>query len=147
MDDDQWIVNMVRRSVRELTPEEVRYQFRPRDDTAPEGILLAMTLGIQNPEVREQILFEKDVKVFGGINKYVEAFLPKTLESLPTLPIGQKEITKQDARNIVSRMLAHPGLSAANRQSLQEALAGPLVPSVPAAAGKRRRRKTRRRAS
>lgn len=138
---DQQIMMVLRRFISESSPEEVRDEFRQG------GLALQFMALLQNPDNIQTILFEKNLKIFGGINEYVEDFLPQILEVLPSLSLAQQETTKTGARLTVSLMLSTPGLTAENRQRLQDALQGPLAShaAAPAAGRRRRRRATRKR--
>lgn len=140
MANDQQIMMALRQFISESSPEEVRDEFRQG------GLALQFMALLQNPDNIQTILFEKNLKIFGGINEYVEDFLPQVLEVLPTLALANQESTKRGARLTVNRMLSTPGLSDENRQRLQDALQGPLASHAAApAAGRRRRRTTRKR--
>jgi hypothetical protein len=84
--------------------------------------------------------------VFGGINEYVEDFLPAVLQRLSTVSFAERENTKKGIRIMIDKMLNTEGLSAENRARLQDALNGPVRSenTAPAAGKRRRRRKTRR---
>lgn len=93
---------------------------------------------IPNPQ-RTTILVEKNIKVFGGINPYVEDFVPKVIAGLVATPEGsKKEETKAGHRMLVEELLTRVGLSEENKQRLEESLQKDF-----AAVGGRRR-KTRR---
>ena len=140
MAHDQQIMTALRQFIAESPPEEVRDGFRPGGDALQYVALL------ETPDNFHQIMFEKNLKVFGGINEYVEDFMPAILDQLRRIPLAERESRKEGARAIVQRMLATEGLSAENREGLQQAMSGPLAShtTAPAAGKRRRRRKTRR---
>jgi hypothetical protein len=93
---------------------------------------------LPNPQ-RTKVLVEKNIKGFGGINQYVEDFVPKVLAGLATMPAGpQKEGTKAGQRVIVEELLTREGLTEENKQRLE----GSLQAEFAAVGG--RRKKTRR---
>ena len=94
-----------------------------------------------NQDERSRFFMEKNVKVFGGIDGYVNDFLNKV--NLVTM----NEQGKVGARALLNRMLLYPGISQPSRTRIQHALASISYVSAPAAGGKReasRKRKTYR---
>lgn len=92
-------------------------------------------------EDKGRFLMEKNVKVFGGIDGYVNDFLNKV--NLVTM----NEQGKAGARALLNKMLLYPGISEPSRTRIQSALASISYASAPAAGGKRkasRKRKTYR---
>lgn len=140
MADEQEIVQALRQFIAESSPEELRESFRPGGDALQVLVLL------RNAQNVQQIMFEKNLKVFGGINEYVEDFLPAVLQRLSTVSFAERENTKKGIRIMIDKMLNTEGLSAENRARLQDALNGPVRSenTAPAAGKRRRRRKTRR---
>jgi hypothetical protein len=89
---------------------------------------------LPNPE-RTMILVEKNIKVFGGINQYVEDFVPKVLAGLAAMPAGpKKEETKAGHRLVVEELLAREGLTEENKQRLEDSLQREFA-AAPAAGG------------
>jgi hypothetical protein len=87
-----------------------------------------------------RFFMEKNVKVFGGIDGYVNDFLNKV--NLQVM----NEQGKIGARALLNRMLVYPGISEASRKRIQGALASINYAAAAAAGGKSvsRKRKTRR---
>ena len=96
---------------------------------------LMFILDGMNEQDRGRFFMEKNVKVFGGIDGYVNDFLNKT--NLKTL----NEQGKSGARVILNKMLLYPGISAESKTRVQSALASISYETAPAAGGKRTRRK------
>ena len=87
---------------------------------------------------RRRFFIEKNVKIFGGINQYVDDFLDKTnINSMN--PQG-----KMGARSILQAMLAYPGVTEENNKLLLEAIAKTEPKGAAPAAGGNRKRKTLR---
>lgn len=90
-----------------------------------------------------RFFMEKNVKVFGGIDGYVNDFLNKVnLQAMD-------ERGKGGARILLNKMLLYPGISEGSRKRIEAALASINYASAPAAGGKsvayrNRKRKTRR---
>lgn len=139
MADDQQILQALRQFVSESSVEDVRNAFRPGGEALEFALLL-------RPENYTQIMFEKNLKIFGDVNGYLDDYLPIVLHHVQTLPFPQKEAFKKSARVILDKMLNADGLSQQSRQRIEDALNGPLrsETTAPAAGKRRRRRKTRR---
>ena len=118
--------------VNEWTAEELR--------TLDHNELMFIIDGMNDEQVA-RFFMEKNVKVFGGIDGYVNDFLNKV--NLVTM----NEQGKAGARALLNRMLLYPGISEPSRKRIQDALASISYASAPAAGGKRkasRKRKTYR---
>jgi len=99
---------------------------------------LLIILEGMSPENRRRFFIEKNVKIFGGINQYVDDFLEKTnINSMN--PQG-----KMGARSILQAMLAYPGVNEENNKLLLEAIAKTEPKGAAPAAGGNRKRKTLR---
>jgi len=99
---------------------------------------LLIILEGMSPENRRRFFIEKNVKIFGGINQYVDDFLEKiNINSMN--PQG-----KMGARSILQAMLAYPGVTEENNKLLLEAIAKTEPKGAAPAAGGNRRRKTLR---
>jgi hypothetical protein len=99
---------------------------------------LLIILQGMSAENRRRFFIEKNVKIFGGINQYVDDFLEKTnINSMN--PQG-----KMGARSILQAMLAYPGVTEENNKLLLEAIAKTEPKGAAPAAGGNRRRKTLR---
>jgi hypothetical protein len=93
-----------------------------------------------NQDERSRFFMEKNVKVFGGIDGYVNDFLNKVnLQAM-------HEQGKAGARTLLNKMLLYPGISEASKKRVQDALASINYAAAAAAGGKSvsRKRKTRR---
>ena len=113
-----------------MTADELR--GLSRDD------LLFIIDGMNEQEMG-RFFMEKNVKVFGGIDGYVNDFLDKV--NLATM----NEEGKAGARTMLNKMRVYPGISEASKKRIQEALASINYATAPAAGGKRKAyRKTRR---
>uniref|UniRef100_A0A6C0DMB6 Uncharacterized protein n=1 Tax=viral metagenome TaxID=1070528 RepID=A0A6C0DMB6_9ZZZZ len=83
-------------------------------------------------------LFEKNVKIFGGIDGYVADFLNKVkLNSMNSKG-------KMGAKSILSKMLEYPGISEGSKKRVEAALAQISNETAPAAGGKSRRKTIRK---
>ena len=99
---------------------------------------LLIILQGMSAENRRRFFIEKNVKIFGGINQYVDDFLDKTnINSMN--PQG-----KMGARSILQAMLAYPGVTEENNKLLLEAIAKTEPKGAAPAAGGNRKRKTLR---
>lgn len=83
-----------------------------------------------NEQDRGKFFMEKNVKVFGGIDGYVNDFLNKV--NL----VGMNEQGKVGARALLNKMLLYPGISEVSQKRIQGALASINYASAPAAGGK-----------
>jgi hypothetical protein len=137
MEDEQEIMQALRQFIAQSSPEDVRDAFRPGGDALDFVVLL-------RPQNYNQIMFEKNMKIFGNVNAYLDDFLPAILQHLQTVQFPKKEGIRRAARPILERMLNTEGLTAQNRQRIQDALGGPLRSETTAPAAGKRRRKTRR---
>jgi hypothetical protein len=93
-------------------------------------------------EDRSRFFIEKNIKVFGGINGYVDDFLKKT--NISSLNLSGKT----GARAMMQRIQTYPGISEENKKRLQNAIDKTLNRiSAPAAGGRNRKslKKTLRR--
>ena len=99
---------------------------------------LLIILEGMSPENRRRFFIEKNVKIFGGINQYVDDFLEKTnINSMN--PQG-----RMGARSLLEAMIAYPGVTEENNKLLLEAIAKTEPKGAAPAAGGNRRRKTLR---
>jgi hypothetical protein len=118
--------------VNEMTTEELK--------SLSHGDLIFIIDGMNEQEVG-RFFMEKNVKVFGGIDGYVNDFLDKV--NLITMD----HLGKNGARVMLKKMLLYPGLSEASKKRIENALASINHATAPAAGGKRKahgKRKTRR---
>ena len=99
---------------------------------------LLIILQGMSAENRRRFFIEKNVKIFGGINQYVDDFLEKTnINSMN--PQG-----RMGARSLLEAMLAYPGVTEENNKLLLEAIAKTEPKGAAPAAGGNRKRKTLR---
>jgi len=99
---------------------------------------LLIILQGMSAENRRRFFIEKNVKIFGGINQYVDDFLEKTnINSMN--PQG-----KMGARSLLEAMIGYPGVTEENNKLLLEAIAKTEPKGAAPAAGGNRRRKTLR---
>lgn len=91
-----------------------------------------------NEQDRGHFFMEKNIKVFGGIDGYVNDFLNKVnLHSM-------NEQAKAAAIIMLNKMLLYPGISEAVKKRIENSLVSINYVTAPAAGGKRRlNRKTR----
>jgi hypothetical protein len=116
--------------INEMSAEELRGLTREE---------LMFIIDGMNQEDTGIFFMEKNVKVFGGIDGYVNDFLNKV--NLQVM----NEQGKIGARALLNRMLVYPGISEATRKRIQDALASINYAAAAAAGGFRnRKRKTRR---
>ncbi len=100
---------------------------------------LIRIVGTLSQEEIKTFLFEKNIKVFGGINPYVEDFLAKMNTGVP-----------KDAMvgfiAMLDTMNAYPGLSEENKLKVNNRIKLLKMLTAPAAGGtrKNRKRKTRK---
>ncbi len=136
----QQIINALRRTIQDRTPEELRELF------SPGGRATLLLMMVTDASVVHDIILRKNIKIFGGdANAYIDDFLsgPRgILNTIPAMPPGpQREMAKRGMRELIGRLLNVEGVDDAHRQRLRDALDGPLGQM----AGKRRRRTFRRR--
>jgi len=120
-----------RKYIAERTPQELRAMTR--DD------LIRIASSLSKEEVKI-FLFEKNVKLFGGINAYVEDFLEKMSRGVPV-----------DAKigfiSMLDSMKVYPGLSEENKVKIDNTINILKGSTAPAAGGfgfRNKKRKTRR---
>ncbi len=121
-------------SIREDSDEDFEDLFG--DDDAMFVIMLSLT-----EQQRLNVLVEKNIRIFKGVNEYAKEFLTKTTESLARLEEGKdKELVKAGQRKIVEALLKKDGLTPENKSALNKALASVFV-AAPAAGGRKMTRK------
>jgi hypothetical protein len=123
--------------VEELSVEELR--SLNYDD------ILYIVGGLSGDQVSE-FMFVKNIKIFGGINGYVDNFLSTgTIAKIRTMPEGLPKTTaKEGAIKSLNKMLTYPNLSDVHRVAIEGAIVKLNMTNVAPATG-RRKRKTRRR--
>ena len=102
--------------------------------------LLYIISGLTGPQARE-FMFAKNIKIFGGINGYVENFLSTgTVMRMKTMPNGiSKRSGIQGALNALNKMLTYDELTEANRAEINEAILQLTNETAPAAGGYKRK--------
>jgi hypothetical protein len=99
--------------------------------------LMSIVSGMTGEEI-SIFLFEKNVKIFGGIDGYVADFLNKVkLNSMNSKG-------KMGAKSILSKMLEYPGISEGSKKRVEAALAQISNETAPAAGGKSIRKTIRK---
>jgi len=102
--------------VRQTTPELLRAMSR-------ESIVF-ITEGMTGPEV-QTFIFAKNVKIFGGINGYVnKLFSTDTVTKIKQIPY--RVVRRKTAMGFISnlvRMLTYPDLSVGNKERIELAIA------------------------
>ena len=89
----------------------------------------------------QEFIFAKNIKVFGGINGYVDDFFAKnTINKVKTLP----DSTKAGTIMMLKKMLTYGNITTANKNRVAAAIAE-LSPASAAAAGSRKNRRSRTR--
>ena len=104
-----------------------------------------------NEDDRTKFFIEKNIKIFGDVNLYINDFLQKTnLNSMThSVRIG--------IRKMLNRILTYPGITEENKNRVEGAVRRTMIESAPAAGGKStfkkssakrtgKQRKTRRKA-
>ena len=102
--------------------------------------LLYIIGGLTGPQARE-FMFAKNIKIFGGINGYVENFLSTgTVMRMKTMPNGiSKRSGIQGALNVLNKMLTYDDLTDENRTRINEAILQLTNETAPAAGGYKRK--------
>ena len=99
-----------------------------------------------NTEEISQFIFAKNIKIFGGINQYVENFFSSnTINKIKAMPNGEiKMISKSGAVKTMNKMLTYDELTPENRDSINMAILQLNDEgSAPAAGGVRRKKKAK----
>ena len=118
--------------VNELSVEHLRKLNREQ--------LLYIINGLTGEEARE-FMFAKNIKIFGGINGYVENFLSTgTVITLKTIPNEiERRSSIQGALNALNKMLTYDELTETNRARINEAILQLTNETAPAAGGYKRK--------
>ena len=99
-----------------------------------------------NGEEISEFIFAKNIKIFGGINKYVENFFSSnTINKIKAMPAGEMKITtKNGAIKAMNKMLRYDELTPENRNTINMAILQlNNEGSAPAAGGFRRKKKAK----
>jgi hypothetical protein len=123
--------------IESLTLEQIR--------AIPGAAWIPIVMAIPDAQDRQRVLFAKNVKVYGGINEYVDDFFTKdTVNRIKAMPAGPGRASAVDGAKIsLQRMSEYEGISEANKARV---LAG-KAELENLAGGRRRRRGSRRRGS
>jgi hypothetical protein len=107
--------------------------------------LLFIINGLTGEEARE-FMFAKNIKIFGGINGYVENFLSTgTVMRMKTIPNEiERRSSIQGALNALNKMLTYDDLTEENRTRINEAILQLMNETAPAAGGYKRKNKSRK---
>lgn len=129
-------LNVVLGVIQELSGEELR--------AVPPQVFMMLLQGL-TPEQLKTVLFMKNVKIYGGVNQYVDSFFDKrTVEQILAMPPGpRRDEIKLGASFILKNMLEDPALTQANKDRVGAAIAS-LEALTGGGARKRSRRATRR---
>ena len=119
--------------VEESTADELRQLTREE---------LMAIMGALGPVNFQEFLFAKNVKIFGGINEYVEDYFAKnTINKVR----GQSNATKNGTVAMLKKMLTYGNITEANKRRVGVAITELSPASAAAAAGSRKKiRKGRR---
>ena len=116
--------------VEESTADELRQLTREE---------LMAIMGALGPVNFQEFLFAKNVKIFGGINEYVEDYFAKnTINKVR----GQSNATKNGTVAMLKKMLTYGNITEANKRRVAIAITelSPASAAAAAAAGSRRRK-------
>jgi len=101
-----------------------------------------------NPEDVQTFIFAKNIKIFGGINEYIQDFFAKqTVQKILAMPEGSsKEMNKQGLQLTLQKMDKYEGVTLENKNRIRRALLQTNnFSTAPAAGGKKKSRKTKKR--
>ena len=111
--------------IHELTVEELK------ELTTDELLLVVRDM---NEEDRGTFFIEKNIKIFGSIDAYIDDFLKKV--NIPRMNIRQKS----GARAVLERMIKYSNVSEENKKRIEAAIEESNTYSAAAAGGKRKRK-------
>lgn len=102
-------VDELLRFIDSLTLEEIR--------SIPGAAWIPLVMSVPDPQDRQRVLFAKNVKVYGGINAYVDDFFTKdTINRIKAMPAGPGRAGAVDGAKIsLQRMSEYDGISVANK--------------------------------
>ena len=99
--------------------------------------------GFLTPTQFQNFMFAKNIKIFGGINGYVNDIFDKnTVERILAMPAADAADAITGLVRSFERMLSYDDLTEGNRQRIQQALVRISGTSAPAAGGSYRRKYT-----
>ena len=121
-----------------LTMIEKLDKFKVYELFSDRGFLMSVRMGLTQ-EHFETVIFAKNVKLFDGINGYVDDFLAKVLPRLRSMSAAEKAMTKPGAISTLNRMKTYAGIDEAHKAQVEAALS-----EIQSMSGGRRSRRTRR---
>ena len=125
-------------SIREDSDEDFEDLFG--DEEAMFVIMMSLT-----EQQRLNVLVEKNIRIFKGVNEYAKEFLTKTTQSLARMEEGKdKELVKAGQRKIVEALLKKDGLTPENKNTLNKALIDVFAGAAAAGGFKMPRKMTRK---
>lgn len=95
-----------------------------------------------NPEDVQTVIFAKNIKIFGGINGYIEDFFANQIvQKILAMPEGlMKEMNIQGLQLTLRKMDTYEGVTLENKERIVEALQQVSITyTAPAAGGKKKR--------
>lgn len=102
-----------------------------------------------NPEDVQTVIFAKNIKIFGGINGYIQDFFAnQTVQKILAMPEGvMKEMNIQGLQLTLRKMDKYDGVTLENKERIVEALQQVSITyTAPAAGGKQKKsRKNKKR--
>ena len=107
--------------------------------------LLYVVSGLTRTQSRD-FMFAKNIKIFGGINGYVDNFLSSgTISKIKAMPDGlSKRTTTEGAIESLNKMLTYDELSSSNHEKINQAIIALTNAAAPAAGGYRRKTRKHR---
>jgi len=101
-------------------------------------------VSLLTPAQASDFIFAKNIKIFGGINGYVNDFFAKdTISKIKAMPNAVKVRTIASTIELLNKMLK-PDLTEENRSRINHAIAELREPASAPAAGGYRKKKTRK---
>ena len=81
----------------------------------PRQVWIMLLSRVPDAQDRQRIIFAKNIKLFGGINEYIEDFLP-SIQTIIDMPAGPGRTSAIDgAKYFLQRMADHESTTAANK--------------------------------
>ena len=131
--DSEKLLNALLTMIEKLDKNAVYIMFADKD-----FLMGAIDAGL-TPEHLQTVLFAKNVKLFDGINNYVDDFLAKVLPRLRSMSAAEKAKTKPSAILTLNRMKTYAGIDEAHKAQVEAALS-----EIQSMSGGRRQNRTRR---
>ena len=115
--------------------------------TMPKDIIIFIKSNLSEEDF-QTFQFAKNIKVFGGINNYVNDFFSKgTINTVKAMNTNTKITTLPGLILTLRKMLTYDNLSADNRIMINNAILELSGSPSPAAGGKQKKRRSRKRKS